>query len=154
MRNNKQFGPIMDAHLPPPTPSPPQCYVLELRWRFCKFSNVSKIDKNGFNIQFSLPLNVFCPKIISLLQKSLQICPKYMTIFLDFGYLYHFTTETCWFFSLSFFYQGKFVGFCQLKWPPINSKFHKKLIQIVFKAQTSIGNQFYFKKIVILTDCI
>ena len=27
-----------------------QCYVLELRWRFCKFSNVSKIDKNGFNV--------------------------------------------------------------------------------------------------------
>ena len=130
-----------------------QCYQMELRWRF---RDLIKCFKNGnsFNLQFTVILNVFYLKMISLLQKNLQICPKYMTIFFDFGYLCHFTTERCWFFSLSFFYQGKFVGFCQLKWPPINSKFHKKLIQIVFKAQTSIGNQFYFKKVVILTDCI
>ena len=30
--------------------SPAQCYVLRLRWRFLKFSNVSKIDKNDFNM--------------------------------------------------------------------------------------------------------
>ena len=77
-----------------------QCYVLELRWRFCKFSNVSKIDKNAFNIQFSLPLNVFCPKIISLLQKSSQICPKYMTIFFILAIYATLTTERCFFLSL------------------------------------------------------
>ena len=52
----------------------------------------------------------------------------------------------------------QYVKFCQLKWPPFNSKFHKTLIQIVFKAQTSIGIEFYFKKVrflvATLTDCI
>ena len=29
-------------------------------------------------------MNLFCPKMISLLQKSLQICPKYMTTYTSF----------------------------------------------------------------------
>ena len=41
----------------------------------------------------------------------------------------------------------QYVRICQLKWPSINSNFHKKLIQIVSKAQTSIRNQFHFKEV-------
>ena len=39
--------------------------------------------------------------MISLLWESLQTCPKYITVYFDFGYLCHFTTErSCVFFSL------------------------------------------------------
>ena len=40
-----------------------------------RFLNFSKIDKNGFNMQFKLILNVFCPKI----DKLLHICAQFYT---------------------------------------------------------------------------
>ena len=83
-----------------------RCYVLRLMWQFFKFSNDSKIDKNGFNMQSSPTLNVLCPKMITLLWKSLQTCPKDMTIFFFFFcclcHLCHFASErSCVFFTLS-----------------------------------------------------
>ena len=54
---------------------------------------MSKTDKSGFNLLFTVILNVFHLKMISLLEKSLQIGAKYKTTFFDFSYLCCFTSK-------------------------------------------------------------
>ena len=44
-----------------------------------RFLNFSKIYKNGFNMQFKLILNVFCPNIDKLLHISVQFYAETMT---------------------------------------------------------------------------
>ena len=44
-----------------------------------RYLNFSKIAKNGFNMQFKLILNVFCPKIDKLLHISVQFYTELMT---------------------------------------------------------------------------
>ena len=54
---------------------------MRLSWRFFRFPNVSKIDENGFNVEFSFIFNVFCI-IDKLLDKIVQFCTEYMTYYL------------------------------------------------------------------------
>jgi hypothetical protein len=90
---------------------------------------MSKTDKSGFSLWFTVMLNVFHLKMISFYRKTCKLVPNTRLSFFDFCYLCSFTTVRRRVFSFLSSTKGDPAGSVRyLKWSPMNSKFQRKLV--------------------------